>query len=74
METNTWLTLNELAMRLELSRTNLYRTVQQGKILASKIEFQWRFNRKKINDWVTSQRASAVASQGGEHGNELKES
>ncbi len=60
METNTWLTLDELAKYLKLSRTNLYRMVQQGKIPASKIGFQWRFNRMEIDDWVTSQRPSAA--------------
>ena len=74
METNTWLTLDELVKYLKLSRTNLYRMVQQGKIPASKIGFQWRFNRKEIDDWVTSQRPSAAASQGREHDNDLKES
>ncbi len=74
MKTNTWLTLDELVRYLKLSRTNLYRMVQQGKIPASKIGFQWRFNRKEIDDWVTSQRPSAAASQGREHDNDLKES
>ncbi|NGX42169.1 MAG: hypothetical protein K940chlam7_00446 [Chlamydiae bacterium] len=69
-----WLTLDELSKYLKLSRTNLYRMVQQGKIPTSKIEFQWRFNRKEIDDWVTSQRPSAAASQGREHGNGLKAS
>ena len=54
--------------------SNLYRMVQQGKFPASKIGFQWRFNRKEIDDWVTSQRPSAAASQGREHDNDLKES
>ena len=57
MESNTWPTLDELARYLKLSRTNLYRMVQQGKIPASKIGFQWRFNRMEIDDWVTNPKA-----------------
>ncbi len=48
--------------------------VQQGKIPASKIGFQWRFNRMEIDDWVTSQRPGTATSQETGHGNELKES
>ncbi len=67
METDKWLTLDELAEYLKLSRTKLYRMAQKGKIPASKIGAQWRFNRKEIDDWVTSQRPGGTASQGNEN-------
>ena len=70
METDKWLTIDELAEYLKLSRTKLYRMAQKGEIPASKIGIQWRFNRKEIDDWVTSQRADGTSSQGTENGND----
>ncbi len=64
MEPDKWLTLDELTEYLKLSRTKLYRMAREGKIPASKIGTQWRFNRKEIDDWVTSQRPGSAASQG----------
>ncbi|PCI93390.1 hypothetical protein COB11_05405 [Candidatus Aerophobetes bacterium] len=49
METNTWFTLDELATHLKLSRTNLYRIVQQSKIPASKIGFQ-QYGNQRLGD------------------------
>lgn len=72
METDKWLTLDELAEYLKLSRTKLYRMAQTGDIPASKIGAQWRFNRKEIDDWVTSQKPGGGASQGNEKGNDEK--
>ncbi len=70
METDKWLTLDELAEYLKLSRTKLYRMAQEGEIPASKIGAQWRFNRKEIDDWVSSQRPDGASSQGTENGND----
>jgi excisionase family DNA binding protein len=72
MDTDKWLTLDELAEYLKLSRTKLYRMAQKGEIPASKIGTQWRFNRKEIDDWVTSQRPDGASSQGTENGNDGK--
>jgi excisionase family DNA binding protein len=69
VETDKWLTLDELAESLKLSRTKLYRMAQEGEIPASKIGAQWHFKRKEIDDWVTSQRSGGAASQGNENGN-----
>lgn len=66
METDKWLTIDELAEYLKLSRTKLYRMAQAGEIPAYKVGVQWRFNREEIDDWVTSQRPGAVAAQGNE--------
>ncbi len=70
MKTDKWLTLDELAEYLKLSRTKLYRMAQEGEIPASKIGAQWRFNRKEIDDWVTNQRPGGNASQENENGND----
>jgi len=72
VDTNKWLTLDELAKYLKLSRTKLYKMAQEAKIPASKIGSQWRFNRQEVDDWVTSQRPVAGASQGNKDTNDEK--
>ena len=52
MNTDKWLTLDELAEYLKLGRTKLYRMAQSDEIPASKVGNQWRFDREEIDDWV----------------------
>jgi excisionase family DNA binding protein len=51
-----WLTIEELATYLKLSRTKLYGMAQRCEIPASKIGNQWRFDREEVDDWVKRQR------------------
>lgn len=69
METS-WLTLDELAEYLKLSRTKLYRLARGGQIPACKVGSQWCFNRMEIDDWVTSQRPGDAPVQVNESGND----
>ena len=62
METNKWLTLEELASYLKLSRSNLYRMTQRGEVPASKIGARWRFDRDEIDAWVKNQKPIAARS------------
>ena len=62
MDTDKWLTLDELAEYLKLSRTKLYKMAQKATVPASKIGTQWRFDRQEIDDWVTSQRPRSSVS------------
>ena len=59
MGTDRWLTLDELAGYLKLSRSKLYRMAQDGEVPASKVASQWRFNRHEIDTWMKSQRPDA---------------
>jgi excisionase family DNA binding protein len=53
MQSNdTWLTIEGLVSYLKMSRIKLYQMAQKGKLPASKIGNQWRFNRKKIDNWM----------------------
>ena len=56
IETDKWLTLDELAAYLKLSSSNLYRMTQKGEVPASKIGSRWRFDRDEIDDWMKSQK------------------
>jgi PTS system nitrogen regulatory IIA component len=49
-----WLTIDELATYLKLSRTKLYGMAQRAELPASKIGNQWRFNREEIDQWMKS--------------------
>ncbi|AMV72385.1 DNA-binding protein [Desulfuromonas sp. DDH964] len=47
-----WLTIDELASYIKMSRTKLYGMAQRGEIPASKIGTQWRFDREEIDQWM----------------------
>ena len=70
MNTDKWLTLDELAEYLKFGRTKLYRMAQVGEIPASKVGNQWRFDRDEIDTWVRGQRCSKAVVQ---HESEDKE-
>ena len=63
MNLDKWLTLDELATYLKISRAKLYQMSQDAEIPASKLGHQWRFNREEIDTWMQDQRPSNVASQ-----------
>lgn len=52
MNADKWLTLDELAEYLKLGRTKLYLLAQKGKIPASKVGSQWRFERREVDKWI----------------------
>ncbi len=58
--TDRWLTLDEFAEYLKLSRTKLHRMAQDAEIPASKVGSQWRFDRQEIDAWMKSQRPGAA--------------
>ena len=52
------LTLQQIAQRLQISETTLYKLVRNGKIPAIKVGNQWRFKIKDINRWLESQKVT----------------
>jgi len=56
MNLSAWLTLDELAAYLKISRATLYQMSQAGEIPASKIGNQWRFHQEEIDTWMKNQR------------------
>lgn len=57
--TDRWLTLDELAEYLKLSRSKLYRMAQDGDALVSRAALQWHFGRYGIDQRMKSQRPDA---------------
>ena len=49
---NRWMTLQEVAEYLQLSKDLIYRLAQSGKIPASKVGSRWRFRRERIDRWM----------------------
>jgi PTS system nitrogen regulatory IIA component len=58
-----WLTIEELATYLKLSRTKLYGMAQRGEVPATKIGNQWRFDREEIDQWMKSHATGQVATK-----------
>lgn len=49
------MTLAEVADYLRVTQKTIYRLLEQGKIPATKVGRQWRFNRKTIDEWLNKQ-------------------
>lgn len=49
------LKIAEIADYLRISKEKVYKLAQQGKIPASKIGSQWRFDRRRIEQWLKRQ-------------------
>lgn len=52
-----WMTLDELAGYLKMSRSTLYKMVQQGRLPASKVGRSWRFEMQTIDTWIQARRS-----------------
>ena len=49
---NRWMTLQEVAEYLQLSKDLIYRLAQSGRIPASKVGSRWRFRQERIDCWM----------------------
>jgi excisionase family DNA binding protein len=48
------MTLEELATYLKLSKSTVYKLVQEGRIPGQKLGKQWRFSRIAIDHWLNA--------------------
>jgi len=53
---DAWMTLEEVAQYLKVSKDSIYRLAQKGKMPASKIGNLWRFKREEIDKWMKNKR------------------
>lgn len=51
-----WMTLEEVADHLRLSRSKIYGMAQRGEIPCSKVVGRWRFFRAEVDEWMLQQR------------------
>ena len=55
-----WLTLDELSGYLKCGRSTLYKMAREGRIPATKIGRDWRFDREGIDAWLRQQSSLLV--------------
>lgn len=58
--TDRWLSVQEIAQYLGISKETIYRWVESGKIPAHKIGKQWKFQVSEVNSWIKSGEASKL--------------
>ena len=51
-----WMTLEEVAIYLQVSKDTIYRLIQKGEIPASKVSNLWRFKKEEIDEWMKKNR------------------
>ncbi|MBI1978417.1 MAG: helix-turn-helix domain-containing protein [Candidatus Omnitrophica bacterium] len=54
--TNKWLTIDQIADYLQVSKEKVYKLCQRGRMPASKFGGQWRFKVKEVDAWLKKQR------------------
>jgi len=53
-----WMTLEEVAKYLRVSKDSIYRLAQKAEIPASKLGNLWRFKKEEIDEWMRKKRNS----------------
>lgn len=54
--TTKWLTIDQIADYLQVSKEKVYKLCQRSKMPASKFGGQWRFDTKEVDAWLRKQR------------------
>lgn len=57
-----WLSVQEIAHYLGISKETIYRWVESDKIPAHKIGKQWKFQVSEVNHWVKTGRSAELSS------------
>lgn len=50
-----WMTMDEIAEHLKVSKETIYKMAQKGQIPGSKLGNQWRFNQAVVDQWLNAQ-------------------
>lgn len=59
------MTIEELAEYLKISRSTLYKLLQDGKLPGQKVGKRWRFHQDAIDEWVKSGTGTPIRKPGG---------
>lgn len=57
-----WMTMEEIAEYLKVSKETIYKMAQKKELPASKVGNQWRFNKKTVDEWLATKSNLAVES------------
>ena len=61
-----WLTLEETASYLRISRSQLYSLARSGGIPAAKLGSKWRFDQEEVDAWMKNEGAYSIKPTEGE--------
>jgi excisionase family DNA binding protein len=53
-ELERWLSVDEIAFHLGVSKESIYRWAEKGKMPAHKLGRQWKFKASEVDWWVAS--------------------
>lgn len=53
--TDKWLTIDQIADYLQVSKEKIYKLCQRGKMPAAKFGGQWRFKRQVVDRWMLNE-------------------
>ncbi len=57
-ELERWLSVDEIAFHLGVSKESIYRWAEKGKMPAHKLGRQWKFKASEVDRWVVSGKGS----------------
>lgn len=60
-KTEKWLTVEQIAAHLQVSKETVYRWLDKSRIPAHKVGKQWRFLASEVDEWVLRGEASGSA-------------
>lgn len=52
IDSDPWLSVDEVAQHLKISKPTIFRWLEKGKIPAHKVGKQWRFKLSEVDNWV----------------------
>ena len=59
-QTDTVMTIGELAKYLKVSKSTLYKLCQDGKVPGQKVGRHWRFRKEMIDGWLDETRPKGI--------------
>lgn len=57
-ELERWLSVDEIAFHLGVSKESIYRWAEKGKMPAHKLGRQWKFKASEVDRWVVSDKSN----------------
>lgn len=65
-ETERWLSVEEIAKHLGISKETVYRWLEKQKVPAHRIGKLWKFRPSEVDQWVVSGGAASLEQQKGQ--------
>ncbi len=63
MMTERWLSVDEIAEHLGVSKETVYRWLEKGKIPAHRVGKLWKFKASEVDEWVFRGEAASRSAQ-----------